>query len=617
MAIKNAVKPELAPLEDAGVAVEAPPPKPPPELPPEKPPKGWIPVPGRPGWAVPPGTPTEPFEPTPEPPKREPEFEPEALARARRIREGKEREEAARLEALKLKELERILEVPKADLPREAPPKFLREPGELTTRTKKIMAKEWNKEFAGETRFLQSFVPGLLTAKDWPQLTTTERAAYIAGDIGQTILYVLGGVGAFRAILARNPVRGGTFPKVKNVEVVTRKDVKQIVRNLAKEKKVSPKDLRDTVPIEKPVPLTKNDILIVNEGPANLLEVRLARLPHEYRGPRAKPPGTIIDEPFVPKRPVKGVGAAPVKPSTATMTTEQLAKRLDILPANIGRPVIIPIPKRTPRVAPEPIEVPTPVPAPVPAPPPTPIKKPRVTPKRVPTPRPVPAPAPTPEPVPEPALAPTPVPEPEPVPAPEPAPTPKPVPVPKPVPKPVPEPVPEPIPEPVPEPVPEVPPLKIPPPLLPLPRGATDKQKRKRIKQSTGAIAWRHGELHGKDVWHTIMHPYQSEDDYLTVIGRKPSNTTVVKGPRSAYQTIKLRYGKPPAKKVTGDIGFFDFFIEPKAGNKVGIGFKPDPKQLTTGDITIGRRAQPITERTPRLDRGRIRITPRTPRLKR
>ena len=497
----------------------------------------------------------------------------------------------------------------KADLPREAPPKFLQEPGQLTTRSKQILAKEWNKEFAGETRFLQSFVPGLLTTKDWPQLTTTERAAYIAGDIGQTILYVLGGVGAFRAILAKNPVRGGTFPKVKNVEVITKQDVKQIVRNIAEEKKVSPKDLRDTVPIEKPVKMTKNDILIINEGPLNQLEVRLARLPHEYRGPRAKPPGTIIDEPFIPKRPVKGGGAAPVKPSTATMTTEQLAKQLNIDPITIGRPIVIPVPKRAPGPgeAPAPIRIPTPKPVP----PPEPAKP--IVPKRAPTPKPTPAPtpkpAPAPTPTPSPAPTPTPTPTPTPAPEPSPAPAPEPAPAPSPAPKPTPAPEPKPTPKPTPE-EPIKPILKVPPPIPPLSRGGTNKQKRETISASTGAIAWRQGELKGKDIWHVIMHPYQSERDYITVIGAKPSNTTIVKGPGSAFQTIKLRFGEPPASKVTGDIGFFDFFIEPKGGNKVGIGFKPDPKQLTTGDITIGRRMPRIRKRSPR-------ITPKTPRLKR
>ena len=102
-------------------------------------------------------------------------------------------------------------------------------------------------------------------------------------------------------------------------------------------------------------------------------------------------------------------------------------------------------------------------------------------------------------------------------------------------------------------------------------------------------------------------------------MGRKPANATIVEGPGSAYQTIKLLYGKPPSKKVTGDIGFFDFSIEPKDGRKVGIGFTPDPKMETTGDITIGRRPLPITERRPILTgRGKfLRITPKTPRLRR
>ena len=530
----------------------------------------------------PPEEPAPPPEPKPEPPKKPPAIE----------------------------ELKVGPKVLKEDLPREAPPKFLQEPGQLTTRSQQILAQEWNKEFAGETRFLKSFVPGLLTAEDWPQLTTTERAAYIAGDIGQTILYVLGGVGAFRVILARNPVRGGTFPKVKNVETISKQDVKQIVRNIAKEKKVSPKDLRDTVPIEKPVKLTKDDIFIINEGPANQLEVRLARLPHEYRGPRAKPPGTIIDEPFVTKRPPKGGGAAPVKPSTATMTTEQLARHLNIDPVTIGRPVILPIPKRAPGPgeAPTPIRIPTPTPAPPATPEPT--KPP--APKRVPTPKPTPAPTPIPAPAPAPIPAPEPSPAPSPAPSPEPSPAPAPEPAPAPAPEPTPTPAPEPTPTPLPapEPKPEVPPLKVPPPLPPLPKGASNKEKRERISQSTGAVAWRQGELRGKDIWHVIMHPYQSERDYLSVIGKKPSNTTVVKGPGSAFQTIKLRFGKPPVRKVTGDIGFMDFFIEPKGGNKIGIGFKPDPKLETTGDITIGRKIPRISGRSPR-------ITPRTPRLKR
>ena len=155
---------------------------------------------------------------------------------------------------------------------------------------------------------------------------------------------------------------------------------------------------------------------------------------------------------------------------------------------------------------------------------------------------------------------------------------------------------------------------------LKLPGGSSDKEKRQAVLNAEGAIAWRQGQLGGKDVWHCIKYPYASETDCLTVLGKKPSNTTIVRGPASAYQTIKLRHGQPPASKVTGDMGFMDFFIEPKTGRRVGIGFKPDPKMETTGDITIGisRRTPPITERPPRLSGTKgPRITPKRPVLRR
>ena len=121
-------------------------------------------------------------------------------------------------------------------------------------------------------------------------------------------------------------------------------------------------------------------------------------------------------------------------------------------------------------------------------------------------------------------------------------------------------------------------------------------------------------------MWHCIMYPYLSESDYLTVLGRKPSNCTIFKGPGSAKQTLKLRYGRAPAKAVTGDIGFFDFHIQPRGKKSISLEFSSDPKMQTTGDITIGisRKPPPITERSPMLTkRGKIRITPKRPALRR
>ena len=161
-----------------------------------------------------------------------------------------------------------------------------------------------------------------------------------------------------------------------------------------------------------------------------------------------------------------------------------------------------------------------------------------------------------------------------------------------------------------------------PPPLGPpirLPKkDQTDKEKRKKIKKSKGAIAWRHGELHGKDVFHVGIYPYTSEENYFTVVGKKPEGATIVKGPGSARQSIKLLYGKAPPKAVRGDLGFFDFGITPTGPKQVDITFTPDPKMETTGDITIGRKTPPITERPAGLGRGKSpRITPKTPRLRR
>jgi len=340
---------------------------------------------------------------------------------------------------------------------------------------------------------------------------------------------------------------------------------------------------------------------------------------------------TIVE----PDRPAIGRPSTPIKPLTlevksgtgrliaeipveafSRMTRSQIARvylvsMADLISA-IGKalPKVEEAVKEKERTAPQP--TPTPVPTPKPAPTPSP------TPGQIPKPAPKPAPKPSPTP------SPTPTPVPTPKPAPAPAPTPAPKPAPKPVPKPAPKPVPKPAPIPTPkltyEPKPRPKLRPKPKPKLILLGGTSDKEKRELIRNSEGAIAWRQGQLGGKDVWHTIKYPYASETDYLTVLGRKPSNTTIVKGPRSAYETIRLRYGKAPAKTLTGDIGFMDFSIEPKGERNVGIGFSPDPKMETTGDITIGisRGTPPITGRPPRLSgRGKIRITPKRPALRR
>jgi len=123
--------------------------------------------------------------------------------------------------------------------------------------------------------------------------------------------------------------------------------------------------------------------------------------------------------------------------------------------------------------------------------------------------------------------------------------------------------------------------------------------------------------LHGKDVWVVGLSPFDRSVYWFTVVGKKPAGATLFKGPKSAYETAKLIRGNPPAKKVTGDLGLMDVSVEP-VGEKVGLGFKPDPKQLTTGDFSTGKRLPPITERQVKLGRSKSpRITPKTPRLRR
>ena len=314
------------------------------------------------------------------------------------------------------------------------------------------------------------------------------------------------------------------------------------------------------------------------------------------------PPGLIRRTPKTTLTVEKGgvtVAEIPVE-AFGRMTREQIARLYLLAPAELGAAIGKALPKTTEAVRQaertRPVVSPwvTPVPAVPPKPVPKPVPKPRPRPKPVPKPKPKPVPKPTPKPVPKPAPKPEPVPRAVPKPVPKPAPKPVPKPVPKPTPKPVPRP--KPIPKPVPKPKPK---------LLPrlIPSKKTDKEKRKIIRDSKGAIAWRHGELHGRDVFHVGVYPYTSEEHYLTVVGRKPAGATIIKGVGSARQSIRLLYGKSPPKTVTGDLGFFDFAIEPTGPKTVDIRFTPDPKMETTGDIRIGRRMPRITPKTPRLRR--------------
>ena len=125
---------------------------------------------------------------------------------------------------------------------------------------------------------------------------------------------------------------------------------------------------------------------------------------------------------------------------------------------------------------------------------------------------------------------------------------------------------------------------------LSFPNGLPEKDKRRLVRQSKGAISFRMGQLNEQDIWHVILKPYQSQSDYLTVIGRKPQGARIVRGPRSAYTTAQTLYGETISKQLLMDIGIMDVALTPVQGIKaVKISFTPDPKQITTGDITISK----------------------------
>lgn len=105
------------------------------------------------------------------------------------------------------------------------------------------------------------------------------------------------------------------------------------------------------------------------------------------------------------------------------------------------------------------------------------------------------------------------------------------------------------------------------------------------LAKQTGLVAWRQGQVGGKDVWNIIMYPYKKQRDLVQVIGIKPPGAALVKGKRSAYKTAAILFGKGPGRTLTVDIGAQDAAIS-KDGK---ISFTPDPKRLTTGDFTISK----------------------------
>lgn len=130
----------------------------------------------------------------------------------------------------------------------------------------------------------------------------------------------------------------------------------------------------------------------------------------------------------------------------------------------------------------------------------------------------------------------------------------------------------------------------------------SDADKRQAIIDADGAIAWRMGKIGGKDRWDVVIHPYQSNEDYVMVLGKAPEGATIVrKGKGSAYGTTQVIRGKAPKSDVDVDSGFVDITLTPVGKISVKMKVTPDPKLETRGDITIGRRMKRITPKIPKI----------------
>lgn len=358
--------------------------------------------------------------------------------------------------------------------------------------------------------------------------------------------------------------------------------------------------------------------------------------------------GTVTTD--MPERPRKGTGEPPLKPMpeveggggtatkelterrpVSTMTREQAARELGTKEPVVARGIPLPEPEEKgkekpvparpiePEETPEPEtpeiprRFPTPERQPLPATPakPEPSKAPAPAeePSKAPRPadEPYKAPGKKPEPGPTPKVTPKPSPAPKPSPTPKTSPTPKPTPTPKPAPKPQPKlaPKPQPTPRPIPRPIP-TPLVRKPKPKPRLfPKGRSDKEKRKALKEAKGIVARRRGSLGGKDVWRVKVYPYGPEDT-IVLLGKPPEGVRRVVGVGSVAKSAVILRGKVPSRVVFDDTGAVDDVLY-ISGKRVRV--------TSVRDVAVTPKS-PISQRAPRISGRGIRISPRTPRLR-
>jgi hypothetical protein len=138
-----------------------------------------------------------------------------------------------------------------------------------------------------------------------------------------------------------------------------------------------------------------------------------------------------------------------------------------------------------------------------------------------------------------------------------------------------------------------VPPSEIKPPYTPIDKPKYQKQARKKVREADLALGWRQGQLHGKDRYDVILNPFEANEEYLIIMGRRPQGLKLLRGPRSAYNTAQTITGKVGKAGIVDIPGIMSAKIWPSSDKKVSLQFVRDAN-------ISGKKAFPL-ERSKRV----------------
>lgn len=153
---------------------------------------------------------------------------------------------------------------------------------------------------------------------------------------------------------------------------------------------------------------------------------------------------------------------------------------------------------------------------------------------------------------------------------------------------------------------------------IPMLSPGAQQSARKRVKAAKGAIAWKMGQLNGKDRWDVIIAPYSNDEHGMIILGAPPEGATIVtRGKGSAKATAQMIRGKKkPSRKVEVDSGITDIDVTPGTGRRINLNFTADPGMETKGDITLGGKGAIITRRPPIITRRPPKISRKVPKIR-